>query len=881
MSLTASVVRRVLPNGLTLLVERDDSAPVIAAVAHVKAGYFDEPDDWVGISHVLEHMYFKGTPRWPAGHLARETQRLGGYLNAGTIYDKTVYYTVLPAAEGGGGQTLARAVALQADALMNAALDADELARELEVIIQEANRKLDTPSAVAGETLYELLFAQHRIRRWRIGTEEGLRALTADDLRSYHRTRYTPERTIVALVGALDVERALDVASEAYADWTTDAPHEDPAPEETNPPPPAIRILRGDVVRPRAVFGWRSVHELHPSATALDFAAAILGSGRGSWLTREVRTPGFASSARAFHHTTSEVGVFEVSLEGDASTIDEAVHRGIALVAELAAAGPSAEDMNRARALATVRWSRRVESMDGRASLWASAEALGAYTLADEFYRRMLDVTSDEVRQAAQEFLSAGEPAAVMYGGPEFETSFEQRDWPPREGGEGGVREPIAMSGITLPPISGTAPPPPPPPPPQRAQHTATSVGNVDHVVLGGADLLVRSKPGSGLVFIGTYVLGLRAGETSETAGLSALLARTAVRGAGGLDAEQLALAAERLGGSIGTSASADAVGWGMTVRPEAAREAARLLFSVATEPGLASEGLAVERSLQASDAARRRDDMFGYPIQQVLALALPDSTYGLPALGTPATVPTLSDERVREWADVLRAGRMTVVAVGDLPNEELIDAVSIFDAWRSAQSTSAVIPVGTWHAGRDQEPRDKAQSAIAMAFPSASYQSPDRFPLIVAGSLLSGLAGSLFRELRDARSLAYTVAALPWLRRRTGAMLTYIATSPSREAEAREAMLDKLADTGVDDIADEEIERARNYAAGALQLRLQSTEALAGEILDAWIHGDLESLPGLADRLRAVTADDVRRVAAQVFRADGRAEFVVVGREK
>ena len=91
MSLTASVVRRVLPNGLTLLVERDDSAPVIAAVAHVKAGYFDEPDDWVGISHVLEHMYFKGTPRWPAAPFGREKQTRRGDLNAGTHNHHTHY----------------------------------------------------------------------------------------------------------------------------------------------------------------------------------------------------------------------------------------------------------------------------------------------------------------------------------------------------------------------------------------------------------------------------------------------------------------------------------------------------------------------------------------------------------------------------------------------------------------------------------------------------------------------------------------------------------------------------------------------------------------------------------------------------------------------
>ena len=93
---TAGVVRRHLDNGLTLLIERDTTAPVVAAVTHVRAGYFDEPDEWVGIAHVLEHMFFKGTKRRGRGELAAETQRLGGYLNAGTIYDKTVYYTVLP-----------------------------------------------------------------------------------------------------------------------------------------------------------------------------------------------------------------------------------------------------------------------------------------------------------------------------------------------------------------------------------------------------------------------------------------------------------------------------------------------------------------------------------------------------------------------------------------------------------------------------------------------------------------------------------------------------------------------------------------------------------------------------------------------------------------
>src|SRR5690242_10629468 len=152
--LSANVTRVILPNGLTVLAKRDPSAPVVAVVTHVRAGYFDEPDEWIGIAHVLEHMFFNGTARRGVGDIARETQALGGYLNAGTIYDKTYYYTVLPSA----GDGLAKALDIQADALMNSALDPGELTRELEVIIQEAKRKLDNPPAVTVETLYELLF---------------------------------------------------------------------------------------------------------------------------------------------------------------------------------------------------------------------------------------------------------------------------------------------------------------------------------------------------------------------------------------------------------------------------------------------------------------------------------------------------------------------------------------------------------------------------------------------------------------------------------------------------------------------------------------------------------------------------------------------------
>src|SRR3979409_2120836 len=92
-----SIHRTILPNGLTVLIQQDRSAPVVAIVTYVKAGYFDETDEQNGLAHALEHMFFKGTKTRGVGDIAKQTKSSGGYLNAQTIYDNTTYYTVLPA----------------------------------------------------------------------------------------------------------------------------------------------------------------------------------------------------------------------------------------------------------------------------------------------------------------------------------------------------------------------------------------------------------------------------------------------------------------------------------------------------------------------------------------------------------------------------------------------------------------------------------------------------------------------------------------------------------------------------------------------------------------------------------------------------------------
>ncbi|HEV7839851.1 MAG TPA: pitrilysin family protein, partial [Gemmatimonadaceae bacterium] len=275
-----SIHRTVLPNGLTVLVQEDRTAPVVAIVTYVKAGYFDETDDENGIAHALEHMFFKGTKQRGVGDIAKETKASGGYLNAHTIYDNTTYYTVLPSSG------FAKGLEIQADAYANSLIDSLELSKEMEVIIQEAKRKSDSPSAVATETLYEMLHDAHRMRRWRIGREPGLRSFTRDKMNAFYRNFYRPGNTILSISGDVDTADALRRVSELYGQLESGDPVRHPGPAEPEHDGFRYRELSGDVGQSQLVIGWRTPGTLDPDTAVLDVAASVLATGRASRLYR-------------------------------------------------------------------------------------------------------------------------------------------------------------------------------------------------------------------------------------------------------------------------------------------------------------------------------------------------------------------------------------------------------------------------------------------------------------------------------------------------------------------------------------------------------------------------------------------------------------------
>src|SRR6266566_4044674 len=404
-----SVHRTVLPNGLTVLVQEDRSAPVVAIVTYVKAGYFDETDEENGLAHALEHMFFKGTEKRGVGDIAKETKASGGYLNAHTIYDNTAYYTLLPSS------SFAKGLEIQADAYANSVIDAGELAKEMEVIIQEAKRKSDNPSAVATETLYELLHDAHRMRRWRIGREPGLRAFTREMMYGFYRNFYRPGNTILSISGDVDPADALRHVTELYGELESAEPTRHPGPSEPDRKEFRYRELAGDIAQSQLVFGWRTPGTLDPDTPVLDVAASLLATGRASRLYRAVREKTLASSVSAYDYTPTEIGVFVVHAESEPETTGEAARVIWDQLHQLRVGSIDDDEITRVRRIFEARWARRLETAEGRANYLADWEALGSWELGDDYFKRYMTTTADDVQRVTREHLAEEKAAALVY----------------------------------------------------------------------------------------------------------------------------------------------------------------------------------------------------------------------------------------------------------------------------------------------------------------------------------------------------------------------------------------------------------------------------------------------------------------------------------
>ncbi|MEE9292143.1 MAG: insulinase family protein, partial [Acidobacteriota bacterium] len=666
------VTREKLPNGLTVLVAEKHDSPVVAINLWLRAGYFDEDDSQVGISHVIEHMFFKGTADRPRpDQIATEIKSLGGALNAGTYYDATNYYFVLPA------ENFRKGLEIQADALMHPRLEPDELKRELEAVIQEGRRKRDNPGAFASEMMFQEAFDVHRIRRWRIGDEEQLRALTPDDLLAYYRTHYLPDRVILSIVGDVQTGPAIEAAHIFFAGMASGEGAELGSPPEPPQKRFKFRRMTGDIKRAYTFLGYHTPPVLSDDDYALRILGHILGSGRSSRLFQAVKEEaGLVESIGTGLASFRDIGIMNIVAEHDPSTSRETEQAIQSQIEGVRREPPAQSEIERARASIEFRYHQGRSDALGLSALLAYYESLGDHALAETAVERLSQVGPDDVKRVAEAYLTLENTTLLEYL--------------PEEASSPGSTDLAALLDALrrVPPPAKRPEPAPGPrnggsaapqgPATTRITATETQGGVTRHRFDAGPVLLYEHRGDQPLVTLSVAFRGGRSGEGRENCGITRLMQASVVRGTAERDARQVSNEIEGMGSAIERILDEDYIGFSISLLTRHARRGFELLTDLVRHPAFRYEEIDRERAVQLASQESVKDQSLPYTFQLFRQAAFGSHPYALPSQGLQAPVRSLKREDLVRWhRRVVRPASMIVSIVGDLEEQNAIDMVT------------------------------------------------------------------------------------------------------------------------------------------------------------------------------------------------------------
>lgn len=332
--------RHELPNGLEVLAEANDEAHSTSVGFFVRTGSRDESDEVAGVSHFLEHMCFKGTPRRSADDVNREFDEIGAHYNAFTSEECTVYYaSVLPEYQEASVDILAD--------IMRPSLRQNDFDMEKKVILEEIQMYLDQPPFGMDDRIKELHLGRHPLARSVLGTSSSITELSRDQMQNYFASRYSPGNVFVAASGRIDFPALVEQVAARCGDWKPQ-----PAPRDVprSSPKPTFEVVH------RASATQQYVLQLADAPASEDddryaakLLATIVGDDSGSRMYWELTDPGLAESASLGHYEYQGLGMFYTWLACEPEEAEENLRRLDAMYREVEANGVTDVEVQQAK----------------------------------------------------------------------------------------------------------------------------------------------------------------------------------------------------------------------------------------------------------------------------------------------------------------------------------------------------------------------------------------------------------------------------------------------------------------------------------------------------------------------------------------------------
>lgn len=832
-----------LKNGLTVHIIRDSRFPLVCTRLFVGTGSANETAEQAGISHVLEHMVFKGTEKRPKGQVARDVESLGGYLNAATSFDKTWFITDMPAKHWETGMDVVK------DMAFHPSLDPAELEAEKNVIVSELKGGDDTPTRRLFEDLQVAGLAHTVYGRPIIGFEKTIRAVTADDLRAYIRTWYQPQNMMLLVAGDIDPKAVLAHAEELFGDLKNDTILPEPAPVQLEGAAggPRVEVTYGPwnkvylgIALPAPALGdQRSID--------LDVLAYALGGDGTSQFYRKYRyEKQLVDSISVGNMSLNRAGLFYMVAQLDADKVEPFWQEFTRDLAALDAGKITPDVIERARFNYEDGMDRASETLDGLTSWKATVQfELGGPQGEANVRHALAAVDSARLRQA-QDLWLRPDQVRVRVLAPEKAKlpdldAILQHNWP-------------------APAVER-----------QKAAAAAEKVGKREIVDLGQGRTVIL-QPDRTIPYVSLEILrpGGNALLKPADQGLAQLTAATLTDGCGTRDLDAMERFVAERAASLSASAGVQSFTVSLTGPARFNADYFALLGDLLHKPTFAEKDVRRQADTLKAALVRRQDNPMSFMGSKINGFLFPGGQpYGFDGLGTTENQDRFGPGDVQAFWKQQNAQPWILSVAGDFDREKVL----AFARSLPVPTAPAVdVPQPTWGADKrlPLSLPGRQQAHLLLAFHAVPLDHPDAPALMLLESVLSGQSGLLFNKLRDEQGLGYTVTAVYRSLPEAGFMAFYIGTTPRNLDVARQGFSGIIKDIKTDLLPAELLAKGLNRMEGSYYRGRQSLGARADEAASERLLGQPQDFQKrLLEKAAKVTPEQLREVARKYLLVD------------
>ena len=853
-AVTDGAQRYSLENGLKVILKEDHSARVVSIQVWVKTGSANESEEEAGITHVIEHMIFKGTHTRKTGEIARTVESSGGSINAFTTSDRTVYRVEI------ASDHFIIALDVLLDAVQHSIFDPLELNKEKEVILEEYRRSLDIPERQLSWAMLDLSFKKHPYRRPVIGYESTIRSIDREDIMEYMDKWYTPGNMVLVVVGDFNRDEALEAIKARLRNFPVRSGGRVLRPIEPPQVTPRSSVIKADVQQVYMDLSWHIPPITHEHIPALDLLEVILGRGRSSRLYTRLKTKrNLVREIDANSYSMVDSGLFSIECTLRPKDIEDALGAIMDEVEKMSVDPVFEPELKKSKRKVEADYLAVMESMEGQAQTLAFFETMtGDMKKADTYLERLEMVTSKDIMNVAGLYLH---PENVSIGMIIPENSGNSPD-------ELRVNNLLTQYSGHYNAII-------------KVSEKEKNNGTTRYTLSNGMRVLIKENHRLPLVSVRAALLGGSRLEEINHSGISAFTARMLTRGTEGLSASEIAATVESWGGKLKDFSGRNSFGITGKFLTGDIEKGLALLADLLIHPSFPEPEIRKVKQDILTDIISKKDN----PRQELLDLfnrtLYQSHPYGRPVTGTEESIQSIKRSDLLTWHESLVTSSNLVLAiVGDVNKDKIIARVS--DLFKPIKSSDFRPPEISSESPLQKErkvhlERPGSQVHIIIGYLGADLKSPDNAVMTLIDTALSGQGGRLFSELRDKQSLAYSVSSFRRPGLETGMFGVYLACEPAKLQRAKEALFKELDRIKKEGLMEQELEDAKRYVLGNMEIDNQTNGSQA-------LRMALDELYGLRydhhqrfiREIESVTLKDIRQAAEKIILPHGYAMATV-----